>query len=401
MKIGIYGGSFNPPHLGHQAAARAAVEQLGLDRLLIIPAGQPPHKQLPAGSPPAEDRLELTRIAADGLLLPDVVSVSDMELRRSGKSYTVDTLKELADQYPGGELWLLMGTDMFLTLTEWHDAPEILRLAGVAAFGRTEGEEEQALFAQRDRLLRDWQANVRIIPVPGLVEISSTQLRQSLESGERELPRQCLAPSVYGYILRRGLYGARADLKHLDWPELRACSYSMVYAKRLAHIRGIEEESVRLARRWGADEDQARTAAILHDCTKYLSMEEQLALCSRYQISLDPLEQRTVKLLHAKTGAWIARDVYGVSDPVFEAIYWHTTGKGNMTLLEKIIYLADYMEPSRSFEGVERLRELACTDLDAAVLLGLDMTAEEMERRGKELHPRTLEASNWLKGLRA
>ena len=92
MKIGIYGGTFNPPHLGHITAARAVFELLRLDRLLVVPDGQPPHKDLPPGSPTPEQRLALTRLAADETSLGDRVEVLDMELRREGRSYTADTL---------------------------------------------------------------------------------------------------------------------------------------------------------------------------------------------------------------------------------------------------------------------------------------------------------------------
>ena len=137
MKIGIYGGTFNPPHLGHLAAAKTAIEVLGLDRLLLIPAAIPPHKVLPEGTPPPEHRLSMAEKMADALLRPKVVQVSTLELEREGKSYTSDTLEELHRQYPEAELWLLMGTDMFLTLHLWHDPETILKLTGVCSFGRT------------------------------------------------------------------------------------------------------------------------------------------------------------------------------------------------------------------------------------------------------------------------
>ena len=95
MKIGIYGGTFNPPHLGHLTAAAAVFSMLKLDKLLLIPASIPPHKDLPAGSPTAEQRLEMTRLAGEQLGLGDRVETLDMELHRQGKSYTSDTLAEL------------------------------------------------------------------------------------------------------------------------------------------------------------------------------------------------------------------------------------------------------------------------------------------------------------------
>ena len=136
MKIGIYGGTFNPPHLGHLTAAAAVVSMLKLDKLLLIPASIPPHKALPAGSPTAEQRLEMTRLAGEQLGLGDRVETLDMELRRQGKSYTSDTLAALKAQYPEDELWLLMGTDMFLSFQTWHEPEKIASLAGIAAFGR-------------------------------------------------------------------------------------------------------------------------------------------------------------------------------------------------------------------------------------------------------------------------
>jgi predicted HD superfamily hydrolase involved in NAD metabolism len=110
----------------------------------------------------------------------------------------------------------------------------------------------------------------------------------------------------------------------------------------------------------------------------------------------DELEQHALKLLHAKTGAAVARDIFGVKDAVYKAIRWHTTGKPDMTLLEKVIYLADYIEPNRDFPGVERLRRAVYDDLDKGLLMGLSDTIDEMERMGNPVHHDTLEARDFL-----
>ncbi len=171
----------------------------------------------------------------------------------------------------------------------------------------------------------------------------------------------------------------------------------MVKAKRIPHIRGCEEEAVRLAERWGADAGLARRAGILHDCTKYLKLDEQLALCDRYGIALDELEQRAVKLLHAKTGAAIARHVFGEPEEVCNAIYWHTTGKADMDLLSKVLYLADYIEPSRRLP-VSKLRKLAYEDPGRRPSAGCELTIGDMEERGMPVHTNTLQARDYLKG---
>lgn len=396
MKIGIYGGTFNPPHLGHITAARAVYELLGLDQLLLIPAGLPPHKPLPAGSPTRLQRLEMTRLAGEQLGLGGKVRALDIELHREGRSFTSDTLAQLKAQYPDDELWLLMGTDMFLTLQAWHAPEEILSLAGVAAFGRTEEDTEELFAVQREYLYRTYpQARIFTLTVPGVVDISSTELRERLAKGEGA---GLLAPAVYGYILREGLYNTGADLKRLKLSQLRPVAMSYLDHRRIPHVLGTEQEAIRLAERYGADVEKARRAALLHDCTKRLDMDEQLALCKQYDIQLDELERQALKLLHAKTGAAVARDVFGVDDEIYSAIWYHTTGRANMTKLEKIIYLADYIEPSRNFPGVDKLRKVCYEDLDRGLLLGLEMTIEEMTAIGSPVHHATVEARDALKG---
>ncbi len=396
MKIGVYGGTFNPPHLGHVTAARAVFELLKLDLLLLVPDGQPPHKMLPPGSPSPEQRLEMTRLAGEQLGLGEKVRTLDLELKREGRSYTAETLRQLHQQYPEDELWLLMGTDMFLTLQAWREPGEILSLAGIAAFGRTEEDTEELFSVQRDYLYRTYpQARIFTLTIPGVVDVSSTELRTMLARGEGG---NLLPPAVYGYILREGLYDTRADLKHLPLRTLRPVALSYLKHKRIPHVLGTEQEAIRLAERYGADVEKARVAALLHDCTKRLDMEEQLALCRQYGIQLDALEQQALKLLHAKTGAAIARDVFGVDDEIYRAIWWHTTGHASMTLLEKIMYLADYIEPSRDFPGVDKLRAVCYKDLDEGLLMGLEMTIEEMTSMGNPVHHATIEARDALKG---
>ncbi len=394
MKIGVYGGAFNPPHLGHITAAQAVFELLKLDKLLMIPTGHPPHKTLPPGSPTPDQRLEMTRLAAEQTGLGDRVEVLDLELRREGNSYTADTLARLKEQYPEDELWLLMGTDMFLTLQAWREPERILSLAGVAAFGRTEADTEELFAVQREYLYRTYpQARLFTLSVPGVVDVSSTELREGLAGGEGG---GLLAPAVYGYILREKLYGTAADLKALPLERLRPVALSCLHHRRIPHVLGTEQEAIHLAERWGADVAKARRAALLHDCTKKLNLPEQLALAERFQVPLDEMERREIKLLHAKTGAAIAETVFGTDGEITGAIRWHTTGRAHMTLLEKVIYLADYIEPTRAFPGVEELRRACYENLDGGLRLGLDMTIREMEERGAPIHPKTLEAREAL-----
>lgn len=393
MRIGIFGGTFNPPHNGHVTLARAAAEQLALDRLLIMPACVPPHKPLPDRVTPQQ------RYAMAALMAAPVgrcAQASDIELHRTGKSYTSDTLQTLHEQYPDAELWLLMGSDMFLSLHTWHEPEVICALAHIAAFSRVEEDIRTAMERQKQTLEQQYRAEVALLNNPQLIELSSTDVRAALAAGRGS---ELVPEAVWGYIRREHLYGTQADLKHLTVEELRPIAMSYLKPKRMPHVLGTAEEAARLARRYGADETQARVAGLLHDCTKKLDMAEQLALCGQYGIVLDPLEQKALKLLHAKTGAAIARHVYGVDDAVYQAILYHTTGRAGMSLLEKILYLADYIEPSREFANdpdVVRLRETVYEDLDRGLLLGLTMTIDEMVGMGNPVHHDTLDARDDL-----
>lgn len=168
--------------------------------------------------------------------------------------------------------------------------------------------------------------------------------------------------------------------------------YSYLDEKRIPHVKGCEKTAAELAELYGADVEKAVTAARLHDITKRLTDAEQLKMCEEFGIILDNSQREMPKLLHAVTGAELARRDFGAGDDICEAIRWHTTGKPAMSVLEKIIYLADYIEPTRDFEGAEKLRALAYEDLDRAMALGLGMSLEEVRQRGQDPYIDTKEA---------
>lgn len=384
MKIAIYGGSFNPPHLGHVEAARTVAAVLAPDRLLIVPASVPPHKALADGSPTAQQRLELCRLAfAD---IPGA-EISEIELRREGKSYSYDTVRLLREENPDAQLTLVVGTDMLLSFEKWYQFRYLLENCALAVLAR-EDDDLDELRTAAAYLRESYDADVTVLPHEPIA-ISSETIRERLGMRGGE---DYLSDAVYAEIIRHRYYGARPSL-----PWLREKVLEHLDEHRVAHVAGCESEAVRLAMRWGEDPELAAEAGILHDITKSLSFDEQLQLCEKYGIINDNSELEAPKLLHAKTGAALARDLFGVSDTVYAAIRWHTTGKPDMSLFEKILYLADYIEPTRDFEGIDELRELAFTDLDGAMVLGLGMTIDEIRRSGHEPYIDTLDAYAWYK----
>lgn len=164
--------------------------------------------------------------------------------------------------------------------------------------------------------------------------------------------------------------------------------------KRLAHTLGCRETAVKLSRLYGADEEMAAAAALLHDVTKGLVFEEQLNLCEKYGIIPGNVEMREKGLMHALTAAKTAEYQYGAPQAVCIAVRYHTTGRARMTLLEKIIYLADFIEPTRDFRGVAGIRRLSTLDLDGALLKAFDLSIREILGRGGMISPDSIEARN-------
>ena len=387
-RIGIYGGTFNPPHIGHITAAAQAVELLRLDKLLLIPGRIAPHKQLPENSATARQRLDMVAIAAKGCPRAEV---SDLELRREGISYSYLTVEQLREENPSARLFFLMGTDMFLSFLTWKEPERIWKQAALAVMYRGEKGEADAIEAQK-KALEAMGAEVVLVK-NDVVNISSTQMRRLLAF---RCAGQLLPEGVLDYIRQHHLYDTRAPWKNLPMEELERVVISLLKPNRVAHVLGCRDTAVELARHWGADETDAARAGILHDITKAIDGPLQLTLCEAYGKILSEFSRKYPKTLHALTGSLVAERIFGENEAVVSAIESHTTGKANMNLLEKIIYMADYIEPNRTIPGVEELRKLAFTDLDAAMRAGLNMTLEHLARQGAEVSPESRGALNWL-----
>ena len=383
-RIGIYGGSFNPPHVGHIRAAKAAVEALGLTKLLWMPAFQSPGKSAP--EVPVQHRLQMLRLCAE-----DNMEVSNLEISRGGVSYTVDTLTQLQKMYPNAELVLLVGSDAYEGFLSWKQPEEILKLASLAVLCRGRKKEAAMIQAQTQRL-EELGAKVYRVENP-VTAISSSNLRRLLAFG---CGREFLPEGVESYIRENGLYDTRKNWKNLPMEQLEQVVISLLNPNRVRHTLGCRDTAVEMAKRWGVDETDAARAGILHDVTKALDGPLQLTLCEAYGKILSDFSRKYPKTLHALTGSLVAERVFGENEAVVEAICSHTTGKANMTTLQKIVYVADYMEPCRDFPGVEELRHLAFTDLDAALKRGLEMTLVHLVNQGSEVSSESREALQYL-----
>ena len=373
QRIAVFGGSFHPVHSGHIALAKHAKDVLSLDRVLFVVDRIPPHKTLADGANDAQ-RVEMLRLAVAN---EPGFSVETLELEREGTSYTVDTLTELHAREPDADFYFLMGSDMLLSFHTWRKPEEIAKLATLVCTireGQSGGETEAAVdLTQR--------YNARIILLDQVSPLSSTEVRGRIHDAK---PITGLVEAEQEhYIYLNGCYEPK------ELMPMYARLHAELKPHRMEHTAYVVQTAIALAERFHVDPKKARLAALLHDCAKSFSAEQLI----RYADTEPPI----LPILHAPAGADYAKNVYGVEDEeVLRAIRLHTTGDAGMSDLEKVVYLADMIEPSRSYEGVNEIRN--ATDLNTMMRLALSRSIWYIKERNFEVHPATQRALEDLGG---
>ncbi len=386
MKIGIFGGSFDPIHNGHIALIHAMAGVLSLVRVILMPSGMAPHK-VKKTTTSDEDRLTMCRLATAG---DPLLEVSDFEIRKGGASFTVDTLEALHEQHPDDTLYLLMGADMFVTLTTWKRFEDIVKLAVLCTVPRDEtNAAELTAYAET---LRAFGARCEVIDAP-LYEVSSTEVRACVKSGAST--EEWLPKAVSDYIRKRGLYRDETtvdpDRQYLEILRAR------LHPDRFEHSLCVAAEAYRLAQRYGSDPDKAYTAGLLHDIMKNTKPQLQLQILKDFGILLDAVEQGSPKLWHARSGAVYVQKMLGVEDEeILTAIRYHTTGRARMSLLEKVLFLADFTSADRSYDDVDVMRRLVDEDMEQAMHYALCYTIRDLAKKGSPIHPDTVDLYNEL-----
>ncbi len=375
-KIGIFGGSFNPPHLGHRKLAVTAADALGLDRVIVMPAGIPPHK-VPVAFAGAKDRVRMCELTFAGDCR---FEVSTLEIDRGSRSYTVDTLGVLREQYPGDELYLITGSDMLETFKQWYKWEEILSLAYVCTAVR----EKSAVLDYSG--FTDEQRK-RFIPVEAdPIEISSTQIRRMLADGGDV--SAFLDGGVIEYIKENGLYEDR-------FPDYRRLVESKLDAERLNHSFGVSRAARKLALKYGANADKAELAGLLHDVMKNAPKEEQRRVIEAGGHKLTAVELANSKVWHAMAGEAFLRCETDIDDEeILSAVRHHTTGAAGMTLLDRIVYIADFISEERDYPDVETVRRLADESLEKAIIYTTTYTIRDLAAKGLPIHPDTVDCYN-------
>ncbi|MBR4720860.1 MAG: nicotinate-nucleotide adenylyltransferase [Clostridia bacterium] len=356
-KIGIFGGTFNPIHNGHIEIARRAKEQFGLCKVIFLTSGNPPHKQN-TQILDAKIRHIMVKRAISGI---DGFEPCDWEIKRSEPSYTRDALLYFKEIFPKDELFFIIGGDSLRDFDKWYKPQEILKLCTILVYDR-KGGTVTSEFAKQ--------------VYGGKIDISSSEIRENVKNGlniSDKLPEE-----VYKFIERNEIYGYV--------PGFEAKLQTMLTPERFLHSLGVRDMAKELAKIFGADEKKAEIAGLLHDNAK--NMSDIYSRCADLEVELDEFEKENPKLVHAPLGAETAKCIFGITDAdIINAIRWHTVGRPDMSLLEKIVFVADLTEKGRKFPDAEEIRKIAKKDIDRAVYECVKATVSVNKGRGIAIHP--------------
>ncbi len=311
-RLGVFGGVFNPPHAGHLALAERARDMLGLEFVYWVPAGRPPHKEIGSDTPDAA-RLAMVEAAVAGHA---PFRVWTGEIENDDVSYTIDTVREIRGRHPGHDVYFLIGFDACATLPTWKNFPELIAAVRFAVYPR--GREAPPPVPGRDSVLID-------APV---IDVSSSDVRLRLFSCRSA--RYLVPDGVLGIVEREALYAApmNADLK--------------------AHVAESVAAAEALARRWNAPGEPCRLAALWHDAYKSLSATEAMKILESLGEEVPAEEREFRALLHGRVAArrlrqhaWLHAGESEAWNDAANAVRYHTTGRGAMSLVEEVVMVAD------------------------------------------------------------
>ena len=398
-RIGLFGGSFDPPHRGHRKALRAFINEANLDLVYVVPSGISPSagKGNASGFATPAQRLEMTRIAFS--TLSDKVRVLDWEIRAEGVSYTYLTVDRIKKEHPDCDLFLLIGTDQFLSFDRtWRCADKIMQTCTLCVMNR-DGKEGEALKFKKSELEKIG-AHCLLLREKAYI-ISSSEIRRQLKKYEYSV---ALVPSVHEYVTLHGIYQTQSQRKRALLARLK----KELSPQRLSHTLSVERETALLCRLFMYPKSSdLRLAALYHDLTKEKSVSEHLSIMDAFSYVPSDFDLAVPATLHGRTAALIASSD-GLPAFACHAISVHTTGIAGMTLADKILYFADVIEETRPWEACQKMRaqfydrlpeSLAerKTYFDHCLICQMEQSIASLRAAGRPVHPDGINALEDLK----
>ena len=389
MKIGILGGTFDPVHKVHILSAKAAYEQLRLDKVWFMPSFIPPHKEGMSVSS-YEDRLNMLKLATEDY---PYFGICELEAGRNENSYTSVSLKILHDKYPNDEFFFIMGADSFYELEKWYEYEKIFSLASLAVIDREYSEEHNSMEYLKVYFERKYPAHIYFLKFSPQ-NVSSTVIRKEAE--HKRYNEEVLDKKVIDYIKEKNLYTVSPEDKYRF---IKKDLEKTLKKDRFEHSIGVSYTAAALAMAYGADIYKAKLAGLLHDCAKNMANSLIKSECETRGIPLSENDLKSPQIWHSIYGSVLAKEKYNIEDAeILSSIRYHTTGKAGMTQLEKIIFIADYIEPLRNkAKNLEIIRQEAFRSLDSAMYLIINDTAEYLSKKNIYIDENTINCLNYLK----
>ena len=394
-RIGIMGGTFDPIHNDHLSLAEQAYRQFSLDAFWMLPNGNPPHKS-EIRQEDVRHRIRMIQLAIEDT---PYLKFCNLETSRKEYHYTFETLQHLKSAYPNMLFYFIMGADSLFEFDAWREPELISRDCVILAAVRDHRHRAQ-MKEKVEELENRYGADIRLLDTPNM-DIASSEIRRRIACGEDISGMVPL--KVADYIKKNGLYtGGRGRMRRSDALSIRDLKKELekeMDESRFEHTTGVMYMCAALAMRYGCDLEKAMLAGLMHDCAKCMPNAKKLKTAEKNHLEITDLERRNPFMLHAKLGAFLARKKYDIEDQeVLDAIRWHTTGRPGMTLLEKIVYIADYIEPKRDkAPNLPQIRQLAFEDLNMALLRILEDTVEYLDQGDDETDDITRQTYEYYK----
>lgn len=376
-KLLIFGGQFDPVHIAHMQILKAAIDCWQPQMVKVIPSYT--QKAKSKAIAPFAMRVEMLQLALQEWKIDAQVDEIEYTLAKNGKEngYTVDVLQELQRQYPDYALYFLMGADQFFNFDNWYQPEKICSLATLVVVGREPLQitKEQIECFQK-RYIK--QADRLCMCAYCGQDISSTQIQCKLAFGysvQADVPKE-----VEGYLQ-----------KHIDiyQPQALQKGIQLLTPQRKEHSYRVAKLALQVAPIYHLEKKQVLYAATLHDIAKSLSASHPLLKDFKAE---DILTDRH-PVWHAFAGRYLAESYLKIEDSnILDAIAYHTTGRANMSMLEKVIYLADMLEEERNFKNIEILRKIFVNEIDKCLAFALQYNIDYLKQKNVNIYWRTLEA---------
>lgn len=385
-RVGIMGGTFDPIHYGHLTLADQVRVLHRLDKIIFIPTGHPPHKS----TTDSNHRYQMVSLAIQN---NEHFELSDIEVKRQGKSYTIETIEMVKNQMkPSDELYFITGADSLMTLGQWKSPEKLLQSVRFIAAVRP-GVDLKKFITKIDEFKRQYGADIDMTMINAM-SVSATEIRENFDLGESN--RYMLPDSVIEYATRYDLYRTH----HPSYVQLKQILKKKLSQKRFQHSLGVSDMARILAVHHGIDYRKAELAGLVHDIAKEIKNSEMKQWIKKSNIYVDASIQHDPNLAHGEVGAFLLQELYGMTDEeILEAVRWHTYGAENMSALSKIVFLADIFEPNRGVSKKrEEIKQQSFQSLNRAILYYCQLEIEQLKQKQLAIHPNMMAMMQQIKG---